>query len=195
MSVMPEKETEFNLYLRIPGWASEEPVPGDTYKYLNSIDTKISLTLNGKPLNYTIQKGYAVIRRKWRKGDVVELNLPMPVRKIIAIDSVKDNRNRVALQRGPLVYCFEHNDNDGSVMNILVPDNSIFKTEFKPDMLNGVVIIKGKAPVISATSDGLSVVSNMKTITGIPYFSWANRGQGQMQVWMPRKITDHLVIE
>jgi DUF1680 family protein len=195
LSVMPEKETVFNLYLRIPGWASEEPVPGDTYKYLNSIDTKISLTLNGKPLNYTIQKGYAVIRKKWRKGDVVELNLPMPVRKIIAIDSVKDNRNRVALQRGPLVYCFEHNDNDGSVMNILVPDNSIFKTEFKPNMLNGVVIIKGKAPVISATSDGLSVVSNMKTITGIPYFSWANRGQGQMQVWMPRKITDHLVIE
>ena len=101
----------------------------------------------------------------------------------------------MALQRGPLVYCFEHNDNDGSVMNILVPDNSIFKPEFKPDMLNGVVIIKGKAPVISATSDGLSVVSNMKTITGIPYFSWANRGQGQMQVWMPRKITNHLVIE
>ena len=111
ISVIPENPAEFDLFVRIPGWANDQPVPGNTYQYLNNSAKKNSLLLNGVLLNYKIEKGYAVIRKKWKKGDVIVLNLPMPVRKVVAIKEVKDDRNRVALQRGPLVYCFEHVDN------------------------------------------------------------------------------------
>ena len=114
----------------------------------------------------------------------------MPVRRIVAIDKVKDNQNRVALQRGPLVYCFEHADNEGKAMNIVIPDKAIFKTEFKSDLLNGIVVIQTQAPIATISADGSTLSSVNKTVTAIPFYSWANRGKGQMQVWMPKKITD-----
>ena len=114
----------------------------------------------------------------------------MPVRKIVAIDMVKDNLNRVALQRGPLVYCFEHMDNAGKSMNILIPDNVTFTSEFKPELLNGIVVLQADAPVATISDDNLNISSVIRKITAIPFFSWANRGEGQMQVWMPRMIKD-----
>jgi DUF1680 family protein len=137
-----------------------------------------------------MDNGYAVLKRAWKKGDVVELNLPMPVRRIVAIQEVKDDRNRVALQRGPLVYCFEHADNGGKAMNIMVPDNVAFKAEFRPGLLNGVVALEGQAPVAAISEDGLTIKTESRKITAIPFFSWANRGEGQMQVWVPRKAID-----
>jgi len=134
--------------------------------------------------------GYAVIKKTWKKGDMILLNLPMPVRKIVAIDEIKDDRNRVALQRGPLVYCFEHIDNNGKAMNFVIPDNITFTAEFKPDLLNGVVVLQAEVPIASVSADGLFVSSVNRKITAIPYYSWANRGEGQMQVWVPRKITE-----
>jgi uncharacterized protein len=190
ISVFPEKQAEFDLCIRIPGWANNQPVPGNTYKYLDNISENVWVTLNGKPVIYKIVNGYAIIRKQWKKDDLIVMNIPMPVRKIVAINEVKDDRNRVAIQRGPLVYCFEHVDNDGKAMNIVIPENTIFTSEFKPDLLNGIIEIKAEAPVSIASEDGLSVNSVMKKITAIPFFSWANRGEGQMQVWMPRKITD-----
>ena len=121
---------------------------------------------------------------------MVEINLPMPVRRIVAIDNVKENRNRFALQRGPLVYCFEHSDNEGKAMNMVIPDQAVFKTEFKPELLNGIVVVQTQATIAKISEDGASVGSVNQTVTAIPYYSWANRGTGQMQVWIPRKITD-----
>jgi DUF1680 family protein len=190
ISVLPDKHSEFDLFIRIPGWAANEPVPGDTYRYLDSPSETISLSLNGKPVDYKMVKGYAVVRKTWKKGDVVQLDLPMPVRRIVAINEIKDDLNRAALQRGPLVYCFEHADNGGKTMNIVIPDNVSFKAEFKPEMLNGIVAISSEAPVIIISGNGLSVDQVVKNVVAIPFFSWANRGEGQMQVWMPRKITD-----
>lgn len=190
IAVTPEKQTEFDLFVRIPGWVNNQPVPGETYHFLDNSSEKISLMLNGIPITAKIVKGYAIINKLWKKGDLVELNFPMPVRRIIAIDKVKDDRNRVALQRGPLVYCFEHVDNAGKVMNLIIPDNINFKSEFKPDLLNGVVILQTEAPVATITDDGIKIGSVIGKITAIPYYSWANRGKGQMQVWMPRKIKD-----
>ncbi len=97
--------------------------------------------------------GYAVIEKEWKKGDVVALNLPMPVRRIAAIDSVKENRNRVALQRGPLVYCLEHVDNGGKAMNLIVPDQVKFTSTYNPDLLQGVVTIQAEAPVVVVSTD------------------------------------------
>jgi DUF1680 family protein len=190
ISVIPDKQTDFNLFIRIPGWADNVPVPGETYSYSDTSSEKISLSLNGIPVAYKIVNGYAVINKTWKKGDVVVLNLPMPVRRIVAVDMVKDDRNRVALQRGPLVYCFEHFDNEGKVMNIVIPDNTAFTSEFKPELLNGIVVLETLAPVASISEDGLGISCANRKITAIPFFSWANRGEGQMQVWMPRKIKD-----
>jgi len=190
ISVIPEKKTEFDLSIRIPGWAVNKPVPGDIYSYLDKSSETVSLTLNGMPATYKVVNGYAVIRKLWKKGDVVVLNLPMPVQKIVAISEVKDNRGRVALQRGPLVYCFEHPDNNGKAMNIIIPDNTSFTAEFKPDLLSGVVEVSLDAIVVNISDNGLSATSIKKRVSAIPFFSWANRGEGQMQVWMPRKITD-----
>ncbi len=187
IAINPDRQTEFDIHIRIPGWANNQPVPGNTYLYADKSDAKFSLSLNGSPAEYKMDKGYAVISKKWKKGDIIVLDLPMPVRRIIAIEEVKEDRNRVALQRGPLVYCFEHPDNNGQAMNIIVPDNITFTNEFKPDLLNGVVILKAQAPVATVSSDGLKVNTELRQITAIPYYSWANRGKGEMQVWVPRK--------
>ena len=190
ISVNPEKPTEFDLLVRIPGWANNQPVPGDTYRYLTNSSEKISIAVNGIPAIYKMANGYAVINKNWKKGDVVELNLPMPVRRIVAIEKVKDDQSRVALQRGPLVYCFEHPDNEGKVMDIVLPDKAIFKTAFKATLLDGIVSIQTQAPVAKISAGGLTVNSVNRIVTAIPFYSWANRGKGQMQIWVPRKITN-----
>ena len=188
--VVPEKQTEFDLYIRIPGWSNSQPVPGNTYYYSDNFSEKFSISLNGIPATYKMVNGYAVIKKTWKKGDLVLLNLPMPVRRIVAIEELKEDRNRVALQRGPLVYCFEHSDNASKTMNIIIPDNITFSAEYRPDLLNGVVILQAEAPVSTVSTDGQNINSVSRKITAIPYYTWANRGKGQMQVWMPKKITE-----
>ncbi len=188
ITVNPEKTARFRVAVRIPGWAVDRPVPGDTYRYLEKAPDSVSFSVNGKPVSCTMEKGYAVIERNWKKGDYLELNLPMTVRRIVATDEVEADRNRVALQRGPLVYCFEHVDNGGQVGNIMIPDATRFTAEFKPGVLNGLVLVSGKATAVIPSADGSSATTITKEVTAIPYYSWANRGEGQMQVWMPRKI-------
>jgi DUF1680 family protein len=194
IAVSPDKQVKFGLYVRIPGWAQNQPVPGNTYTFSDQTDVKFSITINGKAEKCNLVNGYAYLERDWKKGDVVNLNLPMPIRRIVAIEQIKQDLNRVALQRGPLVYCFEHADNNGKVMNIIIPDESEFKSSFKSELLKGVVCIQGQAPVVVFAKDGKSVSTEIKNVTAIPYYSWANRGEGQMQVWMPRKIQDIKII-
>jgi DUF1680 family protein len=129
------------------------------------------------------------LKKTWQKGDVVSFNIPLETRRVIAIDSIKEDRNQVALQRGPLIYCFESVDNNGSVSNIIVPDTTSFFPRFEKDKLGGVMILQGTAPIAEVAGDGLSIKSEDKQIIAIPYFAWANRGQGQMKTWVPRKIT------
>ena len=190
ISVDPGKRTKFDLHVRIPGWARNEPVPGDTYHYLNDFSGQVSLSVNGVPARYTMIDGYAVIHRTWKKGDKLMMDIPMPVRRIVAIEEIEENRNRVALQRGPLVYCFEHVDNNGRVMNIVLPDDVRLNAEFRPELLGGVMAIRGNIPVATISVDGLRVNSVDREVTAIPYYTWANRGRGQMQVWVPRKVLD-----
>ena len=134
--------------VRIPGWAQNLPVPGDTYQYLQKSNQPFTLTLNDQPVAYTMQNGYAVIDREWKKGDAVNLNLPMEIKRVVASNNVKADRNRVALQRGPLVYCIEYADNNGKAMNIILPDNANLTSTYNKALLNGVVTISGEATVI-----------------------------------------------
>jgi len=172
--VEPQKEPKkIAINFRIPGWAADRPVPGDLYRYLEKKEKAVTIFVNDKPVDYDLKDGFAKILRVWKKGDSVQLNLPMPVRRILAHDNIEADRDRVALQRGPLVYCAEWVDNrDGNVGNILLADDLELTSEFRPDLLNGVQVILGKAD---------------PDLVMIPYYAWAHRGKGEMAVWLPRE--------
>jgi DUF1680 family protein len=190
ITLNPGSATKSALHLRIPGWVQGQPVPGDLYRFSDQEPDTFTVLLNGKEVAYTMEQGYAVIDRKWKKGDRIELNFPMEVKRVVAKDSLLQNNNRVALQRGPLVYCVEGVDNNAQAWNMVVPENTSFTASYNKDLLRGVVTLKAEVPVVNASADGLSVATQRKTITAIPYYAWANRGKSPMQVWLPTKISD-----
>jgi DUF1680 family protein len=190
ITVNPKSKSKFAMNLRIPGWAQGEAVPGDLFVFEDKTKTNFTITLNGKPASYKMENGYAVIERDWKKGDVIELNLPMEVKRIVSRPEVKQDVDRIALQRGPLVYCVEGADNDNQAWNLIIPDKATFQTTYQKDLLDGVTTIQFDAPTIQISNDGQSVKTEVKKVTAIPYYAWCNRGQNQMQVWLPRRIQD-----
>lgn len=188
--ISPKKTTAFDIRFRIPGWAQNEVIPSDLYTFAANTNEKITITVNGQPAAYTMDKGYATINRSWKKGDVVEMHLPMPVRKVLANEKVKDDIGKVALQRGPLVYCAEWVDNNGKTSNIIMPQNTTFTIEAKPDLLNGITVLKGSVPAIVIDEKGQNISTINQTFTAIPYYAWANRGKGEMAVWFPIQVKD-----
>ena len=188
ITVEPEKSETFAIFVRIPGWARNEPVPSDLYRFQNTAKEEASLKVNGKPVSLKIEKGFARVDRQWRKGDTIELNLPMPVRRLIARPEVKADRGRVALQRGPIVFCLEGPDNEKDVLSLVVPDDAKIEAEYKPDLLNGVVVLTGKAQVAQRAQDGKIVAAGTRRFTAIPYYAWAHRGRAQMTVWPAREL-------
>ncbi len=190
LTVQPKTKTKFAMHLRIPGWAQGEAVPGDLFVFEDKSKTDFTVSLNGKPVVYKLENGYAIIERDWKKGDVIELNLPMDVKRIVSRPEVKQDVERVAIQRGPLVYCVEGVDNNNQAWNLILPENTAFKTSFQKDLLEGVTTIQFDAPTIQISNNGQSVKTEVRKVTAIPYYAWANRGQNQMQVWLPTKIKD-----
>jgi hypothetical protein len=180
----------FSLKIRIPGWAGNSAIPSDLYSFRNSPTEYIPVTINGKPAAYKMENGYAVLNQKWNGNTLVEVRLPMEVKRVYANKKVLSDMEKVALQRGPLIFCAEGIDNNGRVANVVLPDKALFNTEFRPDLLNGVITIKSEVPGISIDKDGQSVRTEMKSFTAIPYYAWANRGKGEMIVWFPEKIKD-----
>lgn len=185
-----KKSADFSMLLRIPGWAAGKAVPSDLYKYENDmrIQSMIPITVNGQPVDYAMENGYAVIKRTWKKGDVVQVKLPMQVERVVANENVKDDIGKVALQRGPLMYCAEWPDNGGQVSNFILPDNAVFTSEFKPNLLNGVVTLTSNLPKVLVEGKE-NVTTKSETFTAIPYYAWANRGEGEMMLWFPKGIT------
>lgn len=173
----------FKIAIRIPGWSRGEVIASDLYNFENKEQKNIPITINGKPVAYTMDKGYAVISRTWKKGDVVNVTLPMDVQKIKSNPKVESNAGRVAIQRGPLVYCAEWVDNNGLVSNLVVPENSAFQTA----EMDGMKILKSNATAINISDNNVS--SKSQPFVMIPYYSWAHRGEGEMMVWMPEKIS------
>lgn len=171
VEVNPEKEMSFGMYLRIPTWArSEEFVPGGLYPFKKQRKEDIVVKVNTQPVKYKIDKGFAVIDRKWKAGDVVELELPMPVRQVKCIPEVKDNMGRMAVTRGPLVYCAEEIDNN-------VPVQRLFWGDVDESQATETTITSG-------ILQGLEQV-NLAGISLIPYYAWCNRGDNRtMQVWI-----------
>lgn len=187
-TVDPASSMELNLKIRIPGWAQNQAVPSDLYSYQTPLNKKVEIKLNGKPIEYQMQNGYAVISKKWKKGDKVEMNLPMDVQRVIATDKLTEDAGKIALQRGPIMYCAEWKDNDGKAANIIIPQNTTFTAAYDANQLNGITILKGDVKTIQVDADGQNISTANKTMTAIPYYSWANRGKGEMMVWFPQQV-------
>lgn len=190
ITVDTKKATAFSVNLRIPGWAKGQPVPGDLYKFANADSTPVTIRINGKDIAYTIENGYAVITRTWKKGDVVEYNIPMPVNYIVAGNQIKYDAGRMAIQRGPILYCVEGADNKAGVWNIVMQASATFKTEQENILTEPVLALTGTGKAALPSADGLSVIMQERTITAIPYYAWCNRGANDMQVWLPVKVSD-----
>ncbi len=185
MTIEPNDECRFALKVRIPGWSQNTPVPSDLYRYMGKSSEKATLKLNGKPVAMTIDKGYVTLDRTWKKGDTVELNLPMPIRRVTANEKVEADRNRVAIERGPMVFCAEWPDNNGKTHGLILPDGAELTSEFRGDMLGGIEVIKGKA-LAAEMSEDQSLTTAEHDLLLIPYYAWAHRGKGEMDVWLAR---------
>lgn len=186
ITVLPEKNTVFELKVRVPGWATGRPIPSDLYRYADTHQEQPKAFLNDKPVQLALQQGYWVVNRKWKKGDKVRLELPMAPRRVVAHEKVQADQDKVAIQRGPLVYCAEWPDNKNKVLNLVMPTTSALKNEFEKDLLNGVYVIHADAKSIVRTSVETSA-SRGTRISLIPYYAWAHRGPGEMMVWIPEK--------
>jgi uncharacterized protein len=185
MSVNPDRNSRLTINVRIPGWARNEAVPTDLYRFLDKVDEPVTLKINGESVPIKLERGYVSLSRKWKRGDVIELMLPMPVRRLVTNEAVSVDRGRVALQRGPIVYCAEWPDNPGGfVRNLMLADNANLAAEFNPSLLNGVTVIKSRATAFAYDGNG-KVLKSEQDFMAIPYYSWANRGRGQMIVWIP----------
>ncbi len=166
-TVNPEQKGEFTIKFRIPGWSRNIVLPGDLYQYASKNETSNKLSLNGEELDVVADNGYFTVTRTWEPGDEVELEFPMSVRKVIANPKVEEDKDKMSLEYGPIVYAVEEIDNKGTFDAIQITTDEEFKVEMQPELLEGV-----------------NTISNQK-LTAIPYYAWSNRGIGKMKVWLP----------
>ena len=174
IAVSPGKPEKFAICLRIPGWAGNQPVPGDLYNYTSRLTDSASVKINGKTISYISDKGYVVLNREWSQGDVVNLTLPMHIRQVVTNKKVKEDLGKAAIERGPIVYCLESIDNV-NIGEVYLSANSELGAEYNPQLLGGIETISGR---IGDQKEGF---------TAIPYFAWNNRGVNKMKVWIPWK--------
>jgi DUF1680 family protein len=184
ITVDPSKDQNFLMRLRLPGWTRGRPLPSDLYSYEESEKSQVRVQINGDFQSRTdIQKGYLTLNRTWKKEDRIDLEMPMPVQRVIAHPRIEANQGRVAFMRGPLVYCFEEADNPQLFQNTdeaFFPAGLSLTAHFKEDLFNGIVVLQGKASI--KTSDPEK--SREITVQAVPYYSWSNRQPGSMLVWI-----------
>lgn len=193
--ITPEHPERFTIKLRIPGWARGRPVPSDLYSYLEGAGSgeragEIGLKINGESHGLELEKGFARITRTWRAGDMIELHLPMPVRRVVAHPMVKEDAGLVALERGPIVYCAEFADNGGQVSHLVLPDEAEFTAEHLPDLLGGVTVLRTTALARARGGGEGPGTEEPVDFTAIPYYAWSHRGVGEMAVWLPRYMSE-----
>ncbi len=188
LQVQKAPRNPLELRIRIPGWVKNEVVPSDLYRYSDEEKPTYTVQVNGETMKAELQNGYFCIARKWRRGDRVELTMDMPVRTVKAHDNVVADRGRVAVERGPLVYCAEWPDNDFNIRTVLMNRRPIFGfTTVKGLPADGITALTTPAQSLSYNQEGRLAVRNV-TLTLIPYYAWAHRGKGNMAVWLPQDL-------
>ena len=168
ITVDPQKSDEFGINIRIPGWSQNRVVPSDLYTYMDRNEDQVTLTVNGGKVEIELENGFAGIRRVWEKGDLIEMHLPMSIRNVSAHAGVKEDQGKVALERGPIVYCAEGIDNNGKALQLTLPEQRDLSVQYLPELLNGVAVIS----------------DHQNEFMAIPYFAWAHRGDSEMAVWL-----------
>ena len=185
ITIEVEGEGDFALMLRVPSWCEDG----------------CEITVNGETSeDHSSSGSYAEIRRRWQPGDTVHLRLPMPVRRVECNPRVVENAQKVALMRGPLLYCLEQVDNtDSDLRDVVLPDVATFTVRFRPELLGGVVALSAQAEVFEPDNGWdhrlyRTVHSHADTpevrameITAVPYYGWANREAGAIRVWLKRR--------
>jgi len=177
LTITPEQASDLDLCVRIPGWALGRPVPSDLYRFADSRASPVGLKVNGKTIDATPKEdGYVHLKRSWKAGDVVALDMPMPIRRVYAHEKVKEDRGKVALMRGPITYCIEAVDNPNTnVLSVTLPREAKLRAEHRAGLLGGVTVLQGK---------GLDEQMRPVALTAIPYYSWTNREKGAMTIWI-----------
>jgi DUF1680 family protein len=188
-TVNPKTAQAIKVMIRIPGWAQNKAIPSSLYRFQENVATATQIKVNGQPVEYTMYNGYAVVNRTWKKNDVIDVALPMDIKRVVADEHLADNIGKVALQRGPIMYCAEWIDNSGRAANIIMPSSTALTAEFKPGLLNGITVLKGTVPAV-ITGNGEHIATVQQAFTAIPYYSWANRGKGEMMLWFPERVKD-----
>ena len=188
ITVDKNKAGKFAMKIRIPGWVRNQVVPSDLYSYDDGKRLGYTVKVNGQPVTATLEKGYFTIDRNWKKGDKVEVDFEMEPRVVVANSKVEADRGRVAVERGPIVYCAEWPDNDFDVLSVLINQNPKFEAVDKPELLEGIVELVTDGQVLEFDKSGRLVTKDVK-ITMIPYYAWAHRGRGNMAVWLPRELS------
>ena len=181
--ISAKDDVKGTIKLRIPGWARNQPVPGGLYACTDKVETPVRIAVNGAPIPATPDKtGYLALERVWKNGDVINVEFPMAVRRVVADARVKEARGRVAIERGPVVYCAEWPDvAGGKVLDLLLDAKSPLKPLADKKLFGGVTTIETEARSLThaaAASQPLKL---------IPYYLWANRGAGEMTVWLPTR--------
>lgn len=178
----------FAMKLRIPGWVRNQVVPSDLYTYTDGKRLSYQVKVNGELQEAELgADGYFTVIRQWKKGDKVELHFDMEPRVVKANARVEADRGRVAVERGPLVYCAEWPDNDFDVLSVLLNRQPSFTVTEKPDLLYGLNQIQTPAQTLKYDAEGRLSVQDV-TLTLIPYYAWAHRGSGRMAVWLPSDV-------
>ncbi len=178
------------MMLRIPGWVRNAPVPGDLYAYVDGKTPQWSVSVNGEKVDGTLQKGYVAVNRKWKKGDVVELHFDMETRVVKAHENVRADRGRLAVERGPLVYCAEWPDNSFDIKSAVLNRNLQFEVfrsaiETSGEKAASYPVTAIRTGVQYLRWDGDNLKAEEGCLTLIPYYAWAHRGSGKMMVWLP----------
>ena len=188
VSVRPESPAEFGLCLRIPDWARGTLDSTDLYSFVTPGQPSVRASVNGRSIPVeSIEDGWLRINRRWKDGDTVVLQLPMTVKRVRANEKIAADRGKIALMRGPVVYCLEAADHDANVPNMTLPRHAELVAQFEKDLIEGVITITGAGKVHNlAIVDGeMKQRTRSADIKAVPYYAWDNRSPGAMKVWIP----------
>lgn len=186
LQLSPEEALSFNLRIRIPGWAQNRPVPSDLYVYAEEETIPVQILVNGEETEYKQENGYALLAREWQPGDLVTVDFPMGIQKVLAHPAIADDRGKLALERGPLVYALEGKDQpDERVIHLMVDKDAAVAANFEADLLNGVSTLSFEGILLKRPDTSGRMEKETVSLKAIPYYAWANRGRDFMTVWLP----------
>ncbi|MCR5180730.1 MAG: glycoside hydrolase family 127 protein [Bacteroidaceae bacterium] len=177
----------FSMKIRIPGWVRGNVVPSDLYRYTDGKRLSYNVTVNGEACGELTEDGYYTISRKWKRGDRVLVHFDMEARTVRAHHQVQDDRGMVSIERGPIVYCAEHPDNNFDIAGVLVSQEPTFQLGQKTIANTMVQTLVTEAQTLNFDKQGKLVVDNV-ALTLIPYYAWCHRGSGKMQVWLAQDL-------